>query len=150
MKKTDLKNMMIVEMRSGQRWLVVGDKLYNKSGHISLSYFTHDLRHVELAYRDDDIMRVYAAANYLPILSDYDIAALSVLGERKEELELFSGQAVYIGINDLDDSGFTIGKIYSFKGGKTIDDDNDIRPIDCADVVEKHNTKMYGFLPIVE
>lgn len=148
MKKSDLKNMMIVEMRSGQRWLVVGDMLYNESGHISLSYFTHDLRHVELTYRDDDIMRVYEAAGYLSTLRDYDVTNRSVLWERKEEKPtLFSGAAAYMGICGAEDTGLTIGRMYWFKDGKCVDDDGIKRPI--TDSVTKDNLKAYGFLALI-
>lgn len=164
MKKSDLKNMMIVEMRDGDRYVVVGDRIYCGRGYMWLEAFTDDLKHANRAYESEDIVKVYAPINFLPTPADLDrIDQLCTLEwEREDDSDLpFNGKAVFTG-DTLISTGLTIGKVYEFVNGKTTDDDGTRRPIVDSSVpifdvmpangqyISDRELKAFGFLKIVE
>lgn len=162
MKKSDLRNMMIVELRCGERYVVVGDHLYYRSGYFPLDAFTDDLKHVSRAYESDDIVKVYSPIKYLPTTADLDrVEQLCALEwEREDDLNLpFNGKAVYTGQGQLSKSGYTVGKVYSFNDGKTTDDDGEERPAidvslhltaDANLYLTERELKTFGFLKLIE
>lgn len=165
MKKSDLKNLMIVELRNGERYVVVGDQLYYGSGYFPLDTFTDDLKHVSRAYESDDIVKVYSPIKYLPTTADLDRVGqlCTLLWEREDDPDLpFNGKAVFTGAGQTSRSGYTVGKVYEFNGGKTTDDDGTRRPIVDSSVpildvmpangqyISERELKAFGFLKIVE
>ena len=83
MKKSDLKNGMIVEYRNGFRRLVVNDELIGDDGHLSLTEYNDDLKINEL-YRNLDIIKVYKYKlgwSFNRLLDDDN---LELIWERKE------------------------------------------------------------------
>lgn len=59
MKKSDLKNRMVVEYQNGYRRMVVGDRLMGINGSGYLDDFNEDLTMQNSPSRDFDIMIVY-------------------------------------------------------------------------------------------
>ena len=153
MKKSDLKNMMIVEMRDGERYVVVGDRLYYGGGYIPLTAFTDDLKHANRAYESEDIVKVYAPINFLPTTDDLDrVGQLCTLEwEREDDLDLpFNGKAVYTGQGQTGDYGYTVGKVYKFVKGSTTDDDGMQRPACNIPYLSERELKTFGFLKLIE
>lgn len=164
MKKSDLKNMMIVETREGCRYAVIGDRLYYESGYFPLTAFTDDLKHVNRAYESEDIVKVYSPIKYLP--TPYDLNRVEQLctleWEREDDLDLpFNGKAVYTGQGQTNNCGYTVGKIYEFVNGKTTDDDGIRRPIVDSGIsildaiprssfLTERGLKTFGFLKLIE
>lgn len=54
----------------------------------------------------------------------------------------------YICIRNIG-GGFTVGKVYHFDNGYTVDNDGDKRPM-CGHPLEKSNLEDYGFIPLVK
>lgn len=162
MKKSDLKNMMIVEARGGYRFVVVGDRLYYVSGYLPLEAFTDDLKHANRAYESEDIVKVYAPINFLPTPDNLDCVEqfCTLEWEREDALDIpFNGKAVYTGQGQLSKSGYTVGKVYSFNDGKTTDDDGEERPTIDVSLHLTSDANLYlterlldafGFLKLVE
>lgn len=162
MKKSDLRNMMIVESRDGYRYVVVGDRLYYGSGYFPLDTFTDDLKHANRTYESEDIVKVYSPINYLPTTDDLNrVEQLCTLEwEREDDPDLpFNGKAVYTGQGQLSKSGYTVGKVYSFNDGKTTDDDGEERPTIDVSLHLTTDANLYlterllgafGFLKLVE
>lgn len=162
MRKSDLKNMMVVELRAGKRYVVADDRLYYESGYIPLEAFTDDLKHANRAYESEDIVKVYAPINFLPTPADLDcIDQLCTLEwEREDGPDLpFNGKAVFTGQGQLSKSGYTVGKVYSFNDGKTTDDDGEERPMIDVSLHLMTDENLYlterllgafGFLKLVE
>ena len=95
MKKSDLKNRMVVETRNGNRYMVVDNYLMRSAGYIMLSDYNEDLtiKHVILESHKFDIMTIYEPCKTLDIDSIFD--PLLEIWERDETKEIkFS--------NDLD------------------------------------------------
>ena len=144
MKKSDLKDMMIVVLRNGDRYVVVGDRLCHGTEYMPLTAFTDEIKHIQA--HDYDIVKVYASIEYLPTL----------IWERKDDLDPpFNGKAVYTGAGQTYGRGYTVGKVYEFIGGKTTDDDGTRRPI--IDVlpaneqyISERELKTFGFLKLIE
>lgn len=162
MKKSDLKNMMIVELRNGERYVVIGDRLYYGTGFFPLNTFTDDLKHANRTYESEDIVKVYDSIDYLPTTDDLEYAEqlCTLLWEREDDLVLpFNGKAVYTGQGQLSKSGYTVGKVYSFNDGKTTDDDGEERPtiavrLHLATAANLYLTERslgaFGFLKLIE
>lgn len=159
MKKSDLKNMMIVELRDGDRYVVVGDRLYYGNGYRPLSSFTDDLKHVNRTFESEDIVKVYSPIKYLPTSADLNrVEQLCTLEwEREDDLDLpFNGKAVFTGTGQTNHCGYTVGKVYEFVKGSTSDDDGMRRPIldESKPADEQYLTerelKAFGFLKLVE
>ena len=156
MKKSELKNRMIVELRSGDRYMVVDDVLINEGGNFSLDNFTDDLKHINPKYRADDIVKVYDLARCLSDIEDCHCTR-NVIWEHDE---YFTGKAMYLG-EELKNCvspitmGYTAGKIYEFINGFTHDDQGDRRPFPSLDVSEVHGLTeddlvAFGFYPITD
>ena len=63
----------------------------------------------------------------------------------------FTGKAVYLGGDEINDRCFTVGRIYEFTDGKVRDNDGDLRPAFCNQKFGvTHDLAKYHFLPIVE
>ena len=165
MKKSDLKDMMIVELRDGDRYVVVGDWLYERAGYIPLTAFTDDLKHANRAYESEDIVKVYSPIKYLPTFVDLDHAdqLCTLEWEREDGPDLpFNGKAVFTGTGQTNSCGYTVGNVYEFVDGKTTDDDGTRRPIVDSSVpildvlpanaqyISERELKAFGFLKIVE
>ena len=152
MKKSDLKDMMVVEMRDGDRYVVVGDRLYCGTGYVPLGAFTDELEHFDRCYKSEDIVKVYGPIRYLPTTDDLDCVEHLCTLEwvREDDLDFpFNGKAVFTGECQPNDCGYTVGKMYEFVNGKTTDDDGTCRPI-TAPYISEHELKTFGFLKIVE
>ena len=86
MKKSDLRNGMVAETRHKLRFLVFGDNLEGKDGHIKLKEYNDDMQwgnnHQpgDISLDNFDIMKVYA--NMFAI-TDYNVAQ-QPLWERRE------------------------------------------------------------------
>lgn len=162
MKKSDLRNMMIVELRNSARYIVVGDRLYNENGYMLFSAFTDDLKHANRTYESEDIVKVYAPINFLPTYADFvRVEQLCTLEwEREDDLDHpFNGKAVFTGQGQLSKSGYTVGKVYSFNDGKTTDDDGEERPTIDVSLHLTTDANLYlterllgafGFLKLIE
>lgn len=69
----------------------------------------------------------------------------------------FTGRAVYLGGDKINDQFFTVGRIYEFTDGKVRDNDGDLRPGYCDRYCDQrlkfgvtHDLARHHFLPIVE
>lgn len=100
MKKSDLKNRMVVETRNGNRYMVVDNFLMRKDGYLSLSDYNEDLTMeytvadlISCNVKELDIMKIYSPYKTLDI--DNVFNTLIEIWERDETKEIkFS--------NDLD------------------------------------------------
>lgn len=149
MKKSELKNMMIVELRDGKRFVVVGDRLYYGGGYMPLSTFTDDLKHANRDYESEDIVKVYEPINFLPTTADFDWVEqfCTLEWEREDDPDLpFNGKAVYTGQGQISNNGYTVGKIYEFVKGSTTDDDGARRPACDIPYLSERELKTFGFL----
>lgn len=88
MKKSDLKNRMVVETRNGNRYMVVDNYLMRKSGYLMLSDYhddltmKHDFFH---SSRELDIMKIYEPSKKL----DMDnVLRESIIWQRDEIKEI--------------------------------------------------------------
>ena len=90
--KSDLKNRMVVETRSGRRYILIDDRLLSDTNYLWLNshYDEHNLFHY--GYNDDltmnsganwDIIKVYKEVNNLCFCNDDVYGALDLLWERK-------------------------------------------------------------------
>ena len=70
MKKSDLKNGMVVEMRDEGNYLVVGDKFLKYDGFMRISDYNDDMRFGNKDSYGFDIMKVYAEVMDLKELDD--------------------------------------------------------------------------------
>lgn len=59
MKRQDLKNGMVVEVKNGTRYLVCGDKFIRDYGYLNIEDYSNELKHVLYCDNDFDIMTVY-------------------------------------------------------------------------------------------
>lgn len=58
MKKSSLKNGMVVELRKGTRFMFINDCLYNETHEYNLSHFDEDLKHIQ-GVEILDVVKVY-------------------------------------------------------------------------------------------
>ena len=73
MKKSDLKSKMCVELRNGERYMVVDDVLLKKNGFHMLKNYNEDLKHS--LFSDYDIIKVYKGVNlFINFTNDLGIA----------------------------------------------------------------------------
>ena len=92
MKKSDLRNGMVAETRHKLRFLVIGDNLEGKDGHIKLKEYNDDMQwgnnHQpgDISLDNFDIMKVYPN---MFVITDYKVAQ-QPLWERKEPPRLTS------------------------------------------------------------
>ena len=94
------------------------------------------------------VKRAIRPARYIPDLDEFNPDEFTLEWERDpDEGALFNGKTVFIG-GDMIETGFTIGRFYEFKDGKTIDDDGAIRPY--SDPLDKNNLKSFGFVALVD
>ena len=147
MNKNQLQNRMIVETRGGERFLLIDGVLYNHCSFVYLSYYHDNMMFKCRDYPDQDIVKVYEKARYIPDLDEFDPDEYTLEWERDDEEAFFNGKTVFIG-GDMIETGFTIGRFYEFKDGKTIDDDGAIRPY--SDPLDKNNLKSFGFVALVD
>lgn len=63
MKKSDLKNRMIVEIRRGDRFIVIDNILVGRNTWSDLAYYKDDL--TDPKYDSFDIVKVYDQVNYI-------------------------------------------------------------------------------------
>lgn len=83
MTKSDLKDGMVVELRDGDKRLVLYAKLLSLDGYDSISSYTEDLKH-----KNDngyDIVKIYKGQAYS---IDEIFKSLSLIWERKSEAEI--------------------------------------------------------------
>jgi hypothetical protein len=86
MKKSDLRNGMVAETRHKLRFLVIGDNLVGKDGHIKLKEYNDDMQWGNnhqpgyISLDNFDIMKVYPN---MFVITDYKVAQ-QPLWERKE------------------------------------------------------------------
>ena len=95
--KSDLRNRMVVETRSGRRYILIDDRLLSDTNYLWLNshYDEHNLFHH--GYNDDltmssganwDIIKVYKEVNNLCFCNDDVYGALDLLWERKPVKEV--------------------------------------------------------------
>lgn len=117
MKKNELKNDMIVELRNGDKRLVVDDNLFGNNGFDHLSNYKDDLKNKEFSVLD--IIKVYKykfARSFYSIL-DYD--NLNLIWERKEikltdkEIEILKALKV-LGYEFLSRDGVDYDSLYAY------------------------------------
>lgn len=148
MKKNDLKNMMIVETRNGDRFLLTDGTLYNHHSFIYLDYYNDDMTLKCRDYPYLDIVKVYSKVRYIPDFKNFNTNEHTLEWERGEDDGvLFNGKVVFVG-GGMIETGFTIGRTYEFKEGKTIDDDGTIRPYSVP--FNKNDLKSIGFVALVD
>ena len=82
MTKNDLKDGMIVELRKGEKRLVLYTKLLSLNGYDNISSYTEDLKHKN--YNDYDIVKIYIGQAYR---IDEIFKNVSLIWERKEKSE---------------------------------------------------------------
>ena len=82
MTKNDLKDGMIVELRKGEKRLVLYTKLLSLNGYDNISSYTEDLKHKN--YNDYDIVKIYKGQAYR---IDEIFKNVSLIWERKEKSE---------------------------------------------------------------
>lgn len=92
MRKSDLKNGMIVETRFGDKYLVHNNKLLNSKGYgfmylndDGFDFYTDDMKYEQ--NRDYDIMYVYNS-NPPSLDNLFDEKLLTLIWERKEEIKV--------------------------------------------------------------
>lgn len=90
MKKSDLKNRMVVECRNGRRYMVIDDMLLSTTGYNYLSTYTSDLLMKTTPLTEHlagyDIVKVYRKR--LNVLSFMYLDTNDVLWERSEVKEV--------------------------------------------------------------
>lgn len=59
MKKSDLKNMMVVELRNGNRYCKIDNFLMRECGHMNLNSYDEDLLEQKTRNNDFDIVRIF-------------------------------------------------------------------------------------------
>lgn len=79
--KSDLKDGMVVKVKTGSLYLVIGDKLLSKSGFNLLSFYNEEL--LVCDYRDFDITVVYNCDEPTSISDLFDENKLTKIWERK-------------------------------------------------------------------
>lgn len=83
MTKSDLKNGMVVELRNGNKKLVLNNKMVNDCGYLDFDLFTSDLKHTSSSHT---IIKIYETkGRYFDelLLEDY----LTLLWQRQEKSE---------------------------------------------------------------
>lgn len=68
------------------------------------------------------------------------------LSDVNENQDIVDGD--YVCVKDIG-GGFTVGKVYHFDNGYTVDNDGDKRPM-CGHPLKKSNLENYGFIPLVK
>ena len=89
MKKSDLKNGMVVELRNGKRFLIVNDLGIGKDSYINLdgySGYDENLNDISDA-KTFDITKIYKTIGYT-FKNLFDNERLSLIWEREEKQEL--------------------------------------------------------------
>ena len=85
--KADLKTGMVVEIRGGGRYLVIGNRMVNEDDHLLLGDYREDLTDGD-DMTDFDIVKVYEInSDYLYDIEDVLLhSSLNLIWERKEEV----------------------------------------------------------------
>lgn len=162
MKKNDLKNGTIVEVRNGNKYILLFDCncyddkddlliFLNDGSRLSFSRYEDDLTHCH--HSDLDIMKVcqnyYVGANIRShILKQNENDWTWIRDE--EKIKYFTGKVVCI---DSGNNFLTKGKIYEFKDGLSIDDENDVYPytkIRIIDIDDLNDRMLSEFIEIKE
>ena len=95
--KSDLKNRMVVELGSGDRYILIDDRLLSKAGFLWLNTHADKNGALHQGYNDDltmdsganwDIVKVYEEVNSLNIDDDHPLYSLSLLWERNSIKEV--------------------------------------------------------------
>lgn len=95
--KSDLKNRMIVEIRTGEKYILVDDRFLSKTGFLWLNTHTDKNGAFHRGYNDDltmdsganwDIVKVYKAVNCLDFDENSPFCSLSLLWERNSIKEV--------------------------------------------------------------
>ena len=95
--KSDLKNRMVVEIRKGEKYILVGDRFLSKTGFLWLNTHTDKNHGVHQGYNDDltidsgdswDIVKVYKEVNCLNFDENSPFCSLSLLWERSSIKEV--------------------------------------------------------------
>lgn len=84
MRKQDLKDGMILEMRDGKRYLLVNGILRDPDDFIRLSSYNNDLTYLTHRRHTFDIIKVYGDTTAYSLRSIFEDEYLSLLWERKE------------------------------------------------------------------
>jgi len=92
--KSDLRDRMVVEIRKGEKYILVGDRFLSKTGFLWLDTF-YDNNHVHhQGYNDDltmdsganwDIVKVYKEVNCLDFITNSVFCSLDLLWKRSDE-----------------------------------------------------------------
>lgn len=99
-------------------------------------------------YKDGSLAQVDVVSRYYKDEYNMEAAAKEVV-KKLFEPKGFTGKAMFVGGN-IDDDGFTRGKIYQFTDGKCIDDKNRARPCDYATTLNEDDWYSSVFIKVVE
>lgn len=83
MKKSDLKNGMVVELRKKTKFIVLGECLFNNMHEYSLGHYNNDLGHIN-DIRVLDIVKIYTIGDEFKLKDMFNEDGLEVIWERKE------------------------------------------------------------------
>lgn len=86
MRKEDLKDGMILEMRNGKRFLLVNDVMRDLDNFIGLSSYNNDLTHTQYAHFD--IVKVYKDTREYSLRSKFKDRNLTFIWEREPKIKL--------------------------------------------------------------
>lgn len=93
--KSDLKDGMIVEYRTGERRIVLGEYLRGLDGYCELCAFSHDLKNID-SDRDIDIVKVYPINNSCGTIEDILEIPGKPIWVRKEVKEIPYDEAIEV------------------------------------------------------
>lgn len=85
MKKSDLKDGMIVELRNGDICIVLGDKLLDTNDYAYIDGYDDDL--TDEYQKDLDIVKVYKDKSLCGLESRYERDNLKLLWEREDKID---------------------------------------------------------------
>ena len=83
MNKSDLKSGMVVELRNGEKFIVIEDKIYSKDSDFDLTIYNENLT-VKSKYKVFDIVKVYKV-KYNSLLRGFLNNDLEILWRRDED-----------------------------------------------------------------
>lgn len=94
--KKDLKNGMVVELRDGQRYLILAGNAIKANGHKNLEHYKDDLTWGN--YRNWDIIKIYniitgRVSNFYTLFAKDN---LELIWERKESIHMTTENAPYV------------------------------------------------------
>lgn len=88
MKKSDLKNRMVLELRNGNRFIVIDDLALGEKVFIDLNSYTDNLRETHVGFENLDVMKVYDKVRTFRRLKNDERWSLDLIWQRSDIKEV--------------------------------------------------------------